>query len=189
MKYDSIMLDLETMSTANNAAIASIGMFKFDSRTVQEFKDILPEQKFEQIVSLKSSQEHGLHICGDTVLWWMKQDGAAQMRLQDGAPLPVALSNANRFIDRDDYYLWGNGATFDNVILRNAYKAANIKFPLPYRQDMCYRTMKNYFREFASYVPYGTKHDALYDAITQGLHLQKILKKAGPPNGISLSVV
>lgn len=61
--YNAVMVDLETMSTDSNASIISIGAVKFWLNVRQtEFTD---DQLFYTAVSLKSSQEAGLHIKAD----------------------------------------------------------------------------------------------------------------------------
>ena len=62
---------------------------------------------------------------GDTILWWLKQspEARAAICIDDTLSISDALSELNHFINRhadNTKYLkvWGNGATFDNVILR-----------------------------------------------------------------------
>jgi exodeoxyribonuclease VIII len=72
--------------------------------------------------------------------------------------------------------VWGNGATFDNVILANAYDACRIRRPWKYYADMCFRTVRNQYPH-VQVKRQGTHHNALDDALTQAHHLQAIYKE------------
>jgi len=108
----NVMLDLETMSLANNAAITSIGAVLFDETGIHKSIHIQ--------VRLSSSIKHGLHVDGDTVMWWLNQTQAARDSLIQGSPIQLqhALADFNAWLPSGDFYMWGNGAAFDNVILR-----------------------------------------------------------------------
>jgi len=181
---DSVMLDLETMGNGNSAAIVSIGAFKFDLHNPQAFEDIEDAQKFYVNVSLKSCVVAGLKMDPDTVMWWMGQDAMARSKLTASPmELQAALQHFAAFMN-GGYMLWGNGATFDNVILRSAYDALGMKTPWHYTKDCCYRTYKNIHGKQVAFTRQGTHHNALDDAITQALHLQKIMahvKGVGDP--------
>lgn len=167
-----VMIDLETLSTQPNAVVISIGAVIFSPET----GEVGPEIKFN--VMSESSQDAGLHIEAKTVQWWFSIPQAARDRLNDPTPqtLLSALESLNMWLlskAGTDFFIWGNGATFDNVILRNAYKAVNLHAPWPYRRDACYRTMKAMFPH-VKLEQKGTPHDALDDARHQALHLCQI---------------
>lgn len=172
---NSVMVDLETMGNGNNAAIVSIGAFKFDLHTPQMPEEIEDGQKFYMNVDLASSVKAGLKMDASTVMWWLKQERVAQAKLsQSPMELRAALNQFSAFMN-GDFLLWGNGATFDNVILRSAYDALDMKAPWHYTKDSCYRTYKNLHGKAVTYTRQGVAHNALDDAITQGLHLQRII--------------
>jgi len=75
MVYPDCMIDLETMSTRPNAAIVAIGAVAFNFATLE----IGP--KFYTVIDLRSAQDVGLHVDGDTVLWWLQQNDAARSQL------------------------------------------------------------------------------------------------------------
>ena len=66
--------------------------------------------------------------------------------------------------------VWGNGASFDNVILSESYYRAAILRPWPFWKDRCYRTIKTIYPD-VELVRSGTHHNALDDARTQAEHL------------------
>lgn len=184
-----IMLDLETMGTGNNAAIVAIGAVAFDpSDYIVRPTD--PLYAFYAPVSLESSVAAGLTIDVSTILWWMKQsEEARRSTFESSCPstLRVALGLfsfwAAPHISKtgDSFGLWGNGATFDNVVIRSAFKAVDLPVPWSFRQDKCYRTLVNLLPESRrpKFEPYGTAHNALDDAIAQARHLQKVYKELG----------
>ena len=67
--------------------------------------------------------------------------------------------------------VWGNGANFDNVILRNAYRNNQMLEPWNFRQDRCYRTINAEFGQNITTPDIGVKHNALDDAIYQASRL------------------
>lgn len=174
---NSVMLDLETMGSGNNAAIVSIGAFKFDMNTPQPPEQIEDVQKFYCNVDLKTSMAAGLKVDGDTIMWWLDREEVAQAKLKAHPLLSLhgALNDFTTFFGPNKFFLWGNGATFDNVILRSAFDAIGMKAPWHYTKDMCYRTFKNLYGKAIPFVREGVAHNALDDAITQALHLQKIV--------------
>lgn len=176
-----IMIDLETLDSRETAAIISIGAVKFN-----------PERgnlggEFYKVVSIESSVSYGLTTSWDTVRWWMTQsDAARNLFTQKGEDLDLTLLRFQGFCAIDltledaqkETVIWGNGSTFDNMILRNAYKSCGMKYPAHYWNDLCFRTMKTMFgvREPKSSFS-GVKHNALDDAKNQAKALIEILKK------------
>ena len=103
--YNAVMLDLECMSTDSNASIIAIGAVKFWLNVKQtEFTD---DQLFYTSVSLSSSQEAGLHIKADTVMWWLGQDDQARSAFKNPVTLASALNAFSRFVPGKRYlHLW-----------------------------------------------------------------------------------
>lgn len=170
----AISIDLETLSTQPNAAIASIGACRFDPRG-----DWIGDT-FHLHVSLSNCQRHGLVIDADTVLWWLKQSGDAQQALGigqiDAAPLVVALDAFAGFVDStgNEPELWVNGASFDLPILASAYRAINWPTPWKFWQERDLRTLKA-LNKGARIERTGTHHHALDDAMHQARLIQHIL--------------
>ena len=165
-----VMLDLETLSTKNNACILSIGAVMFDPRG----GDITASMEVH--VDPKSCTEAGLHLDANTVMWWMadqRDDARKVLMAKERVPLRQALILFNEFMGGVDRPVWGNGATFDNVILRNAYEAMGLPCPWKFWNDRCYRTMKAQYPD-VPLARVGTYHSAVDDALTQAVHLQAI---------------
>jgi hypothetical protein len=165
----NVMIDLETMSTESNAAIASIGAVKF---TIDD--GVL--DTFYCTVDVADCKSHGLHISADTVKWWSKQPKEVlEMLRKDNLPLHDALTKFSQWYGAVQYPTWGCGSDFDNVIMENAYKAVNMGRPWNAWKNRCYRTIREVIK-----VPEaprtGTYHNALDDALHQTQHLIKIFR-------------
>lgn len=169
-----VMLDLETLSTDSNAAIASIGAVIF----CDEKLELLDE--FYVNVDIQSSIDHGGVVSGSTIEFWLDQsDEARSSLLVDTRHIIDALSMFESFIREAGGIagVWGNGAAFDNVVLANAYKRSGVykSAPWPFYRDMCYRTMKNFYPG-VEFERQGVHHNALDDAKSQANHLIEIFK-------------
>ena len=167
---NNIMLDLETMGTHSGAAIVSIGGVKFGASGLGE--------EFYKVIDLASSMKAGLTLDASTVIWWMKQSEAARKSLTTNKTVSLfnALQEFTKFVGaKKQAKIWGNGASFDNVLLGNAYDAVNLERPWEYWNDRCYRTMKAMLGNGIEYVKPTIAHDALEDAKAQAVHLCKIM--------------
>jgi len=184
----NFMVDLETLGTGPDAAILSIGAVRFD--TVNPDDGSLT-QGFYQNVSLESALESGATVDASTIEWWFKQSNEARSALFEGA---VSLYEAlERFTDwlrsqsgGRTIHIWGNGATFDNVLLTRAYERVGLRRPWSYRSDRCYRTLAALFPRVPADEVEGShtkRHNALYDALHQAEHAQKILAIMGSSEG------
>lgn len=162
-----IMLDIETLATGTNAAITSIGAVKFGGGEILD--------SFYYRVDLDSCMNYGLEIHPNTIMWWMSQsdDARSELTNSDTTDIVLALEWFSLFAG-EDAEVWGNGATFDNVNLRNAYEKCGLKTPWSFRKDMCYRTIKNLYPDI-KLEREGTHHNALDDAKSQAIHLMKMI--------------
>lgn len=168
-----VMLDLETMGNGNNAAIIAIGAVEFD------LENALIGRKFYAQVNLESAVKEGGIIDASTVLWWMKQSDAARKEFENaGIPVIHALAAFSQWFP-EGANVWGNGATFDNVILRNTYTRLDWTTPWSFRQDRCFRTVRA-LHPLAVIPNVGTAHNAVNDAEYQARYLIKILTEEAP---------
>ena len=175
MAQSHVMLDIETFGKSNEAAIVAIGAVKF----TPEHQHI--GERFYVVVNPRSAECFG-KMDADTVLWWMSKERTAAretMLATDMVDLPSALEAFAMWYGSDDKLpIWGNGATFDNVVVKNAYEKCGMELPWSYNADRCYRTI----RALGHDVPFtsvGTYHNAVDDATTQALHLMKIARRLG----------
>lgn len=168
-----IMIDLETMDTRPSAAITAIGGAVFDlERGVYE--------TFYERVELSTNFDRTMSP--DTIKWWLKQSDAARAEMADDHALPLidVLTRLKDFFQKHGVtHVWGNGASFDNIILSESYLAAFWpEAPWKFYNDRCYRTMKALFPAVPRVKPI-IPHHAMHDAVAQAQHLVNILKFAG----------
>jgi len=173
---NQVMLDIETLGKSNNAVITQIGAVAFNVEqgvVDQFFIHVDPE----------TCQKVGMVMDVSTVLWWMKQSDAARSEFDKGPQVSIyaALNGLSEFCKKNTTSksgIWGNGVSFDNVILGSAYKLCEIQQPWMFWQDRCYRTLKG----LMTMIPvddYGVAHNGLDDAIKQANHLVKICRMTG----------
>lgn len=166
-----IMLDLETMSSKPTALILSIGAVAFDikSGTIME--------TFYERIAWQTTINKQFDIEPSTVAWWLCQSQEARMDIMlAGEPLAPVLEAFRSFVlGYGAPLIWGNGAAFDNVVLRHAYEALNIGAPWTFRQDACYRSLKTCFPTKQDTMK-GVQHNALDDATAQAKHLMQIVR-------------
>jgi hypothetical protein len=171
-----VMVDLETMGTGSYAAIISIGAVKFSPND----GPISIEEPYYTAVTLESSMKAGLRVDAKTIEWWFSADRTAARERWLSEPkvdIDEALLGFSAWYGEDKTLpVWGNGATFDNVILSNAYLTTGLDKPWGYTADRCFRTFKSALIP-AVKGPKVTAHHALDDAISQAVWLQKIVKK------------
>ena len=172
------MVDLETMGIGNKAAITAIGVVAMDMSNLK--LESAPDGEFYMPISLASSMEAGLECDASTILWWMGQSDEARKEMAGRTvSLYTALIELNYWMAKlvsakKERVVWGNGASFDNVILANAYKAVHTDVPWTYSGDRCFRTMKSLVLGLEP--PFdGEKHNALADARHQAEWLMSMM--------------
>ena len=176
-----LMIDLETMGKNPDAPIISIGAIFFDPQT----GDMGPE--FSKTIDLETA---GGVIDRDTIKWWLKQSREAQSAIMtDEIPLDDALLQLREFIDENSgeffVQVWGNGANFDNTILRRSYERQEIPCPWRYYNDRDVRTIVELGKaidfDARTAIPFeGERHNALDDARYQAKYVSAIWQKLIP---------
>ncbi|EJO0694183.1 3'-5' exoribonuclease [Escherichia coli] len=179
--WHHLMIDLETMGKNPDAPINALAGKFFDPAT----GEMGPE--FSKTIDLETA---GGVIDRDTIKWWLKQSREAQSAiLTDEIPLDDALLQFREFIDENSgeffVQVWGNGATFDNVILRRSYERQGIPCPWRYTNDRDVRTMValGLVMDFdaRTTIPFeGERHNALHDARYQAKYVSAIWQKLIP---------
>lgn len=168
-----IMIDLETMSLAPNAALVFIGavMMNAQAETLKTF---------ERSISLESSVHAGLQIDPSTVMWWMRQSDAARQSLaKSRTPIKEALEDFADWLPPFVEGMWGNGATADNVWLVEAYKAVGLPRPWTYQKDRCYRTFRAMHFNVDDPIENELAHNALSDAQWQADFMRNVCRQKG----------
>lgn len=173
MNHQDVMLDLETLGKKAGCPVLSIGAVSFG-------RDGLGKEFYIPIVT---ETQTWLHPDPDTVAWWSRQSPEARKVFTDRRRIELAdaLEGFTAYCESiaSIKYLrvWGNGADFDQPILRAAYDHPGVTAKVPWQWgSRCYRTLKNQYKG----VPMerkGTYHNALDDAKSQAEHAVAILNK------------
>lgn len=175
-----IVVDLETMSTAPDAAIVSIGAVHIN---LDAMKVDLPV--WYGTVDLSSSMAYGGRVDGSTIMWWLGQSEIARKTLSvTPVGLELALQSLRTWMLRwgseKELRMWGYGADFDCSILANAFRSVSMPPPWEYRHARCLRTLKAVLRDKLANIQYiGVAHNALDDAMHQGNVLIECAKVLG----------
>lgn len=137
-----IMVDLETLSTNNDATIFQIAAALFDVKT----GDII--MSFDKRANIALNKD--MVVSGSTLKWWVSQ-----------GKLLNELLNVQEDFSSDDlikeFHLWvnntitthgksnvrliGNGPTFDIMILRTHFERLGLEYPIAFRNERCMRTI------------------------------------------------
>ena len=182
--YVHVMVDLETMGKKHNAPIVAIGAVVFDPATGSI------GESFYKVVCLESSVNWGAVIDPSTVIWWLKQSSEAGSAIvnDDAIPLQDALLQFREFVSDNvaggskKAQVWGNGASFDNSILRSSYDCIAEDYPWEYWNDRDVRTMVELGQAISfdpkTTIPFeGSRHNALADAIHQARYVSAIWQR------------
>ncbi|HHC4063888.1 TPA: 3'-5' exoribonuclease [Klebsiella pneumoniae] len=182
--YVHVMVDLETMGKKHNAPIVAIGAVVFDPATGSI------GESFYKVVCLESSVNWGAVIDPSAVIWWLKQSSEARSAIvnDDAIPLQDALLQFREFVSDNvaggskKAQVWGNGASFDNSILRSSYDCIAEDYPWEYWNDRDVRTMVELGQAISfdpkTTIPFeGSRHNALADAIHQARYVSAIWQR------------
>ncbi|MEN3158250.1 3'-5' exonuclease [Alkalimonas sp. NCh-2] len=178
---NNLMIDIETLGTGKNAVIISLGAVFFCPETGNLGAG------FYQTITRGSCELYGLEADEDTVRWWSEQSAEARAVLTcpDAGDLDDTLREFAGWLwesteEGSDIHVWGNGPSFDNAILANAYNRCNVKLPWKFRHERCVRTIVALGRELLGIDPKktierkGTHHHALADAEHQALYVSAV---------------
>ena len=182
--YTHLMVDMETMGNGPDAPIVSIGAVFFEPSTGNTGAE------FYQVVSLESSMSFGMKPDASTIQWWLKQSSEARSAIlvDEALGLLETLELLADFIAENaangshTVQLWGNGCSFDNVILRRAYALTDTPFAVPFWNDRDVRTMVELGKSVGINPRYdipfeGDMHNALSDARHQVKYVSAIWQR------------
>lgn len=179
---NNVMMDLETMGKGPRAAIVTIGAVFFDPMTGELGAE------FEAHIHLSDSARFG-EMDPDTMLWWLGQSDEARADLRPSVKhqtLSDALWGLYEWMvngsqeNNEGLKVWGNGTSFDNVILRNACQQTRVPPVWSYWNDRDVRTVVDMGRDLLGFDPKkdmpfeGVTHRALDDAKHQARYVSAI---------------
>ncbi len=173
-----VMHDFESWALkSSKPCLISLGGVKFNGTEIVD--------RFHVRIDPADCQRFGLDIEADTVEWWMDDERAAaraQLNTMGKVDLYAALDGYTMWVRQtptDELgSAWSNGSNFDNARLKEIYRILELEWPFSYKQEECYRTMRNRFPD-VPFVRQGVHHGALDDAHSQALHLISISQAHG----------
>ncbi len=137
INFPHLMVDTETLSTANNAAIISICAVPFNPQL-----GTYDSNYFYQEIDHDSLEL--FHKCPHTIDWWTQQTTPMP---KGTTPIKVALDELRTYFCKQPYTaIWANSPSFDITILRNAFNTFKITWPFPYWLEHDVRTIKQVFK-------------------------------------------
>lgn len=171
-KTNSVMIDIETISTQPNACILSLAAVKFDllDTTIPMDGKVWYFDMDEQV------EKYGRDIDEDTLGWWASQgQDAIDASFSDSErqTCDEIMQEFHQFCWNASQF-WAQGTIFDITILENLLKQLGRPTPWNFRQIRDTRTL------FDLGIPYTydnpVKHDPLADCVAQSLAVQDIFK-------------
>lgn len=194
MSERHIMIDLETLSTRADAALASIGAYCFEPASDDRTFD--SGRAFYTPVRMADSIASGAHVDGGTLGWWLLQSEQARSAIaaqETAPPLIVALGRFYDWaitggFDPQDIVIWSH-AGFDFPILQLAYARSGVEPPFWYRSPRDMRTIIHaaYGRnldvedEEPDFPANLNQHHAMYDAWQQAVAVQYCFRRLAAP--------
>lgn len=172
-----LMIDLETLGTAQDCVVLSIGGCFFDIPTQQLGLRFYGALQIQDQLNAKRT------VTEDTIKWWMKQSPEARQVFEtEGLPVIKALTEISAVIkkecpDKRKLKVWGNGSTFDISILENLFALCKLELPWNYSGVQDLRTFRRFVGGGDRIKPLGTKHNAADDAVSQAAY---VLEKCKP---------
>lgn len=174
MMFTHLMVDIETFGKKADAPVVSIGAVFCDPSTGDTGSE------FYKVISLESAMASGGVPDASTIIFWLKASPEARSELvmDDAIPLEDALLQLNEFIKENAAYgpdsvqVWGNGATYDNVLLEASYDRTGISCPWKFWNNRDVRTIVELGKAIGCKPRYeipfeGEPHKAISDALHQ----------------------
>lgn len=188
------MVDIEALGPRPDGALVSIGAFLFNQGDLEEVDSpglSDPARSFYAVVDLQNALDAGCKVDASTLRWWLElPDAARAVLLQKGQPLESVLHALARFYQPHRAHrgklprMWGFPAHFDIIMIEDAYKRCKIACPWDaLRAPRDVRTVSDTLQTVLGMTDdaikalkptYGVLHNALDDAKSQALWLQRM---------------
>ena len=166
-----LMIDIEALGNGKNAVIVQIGACYFDRKSGEIGNTFL------ETIDVEDACKYG-DVDGSTLKWWFSQSNEAIKKVMSGDKKLLTVFDLFYSFSKNAECVWSH-ATYDFVILTNAYKMCGLKPPFGYRTARDIRTLT----DLAGIKPpkkkenfKGIEHCALDDAIYQVGYCVEALK-------------
>lgn len=179
------MVDIETLSTAVNSVVLSIGAVEFHPFSGEILNEFYQE--------LRLQDQNDRKIDQGTVAWWIKQvaehpERAAIFLGENKAPVRNALLLLEAFLGESQVSnnankkcIWACDPDFDSAILDNLYKEYKLKTPWQYYETRSVRTVRELAKIHSIGLPEFVKsHNALDDCkrqVAEIVELNRVIKQ------------
>lgn len=173
---NDLSADCETLATAYDAPIISIGARFFDKSTGKLYSKFYAEIALS---SLFNQYHRNFRISPDTVRWWIMQSDRAKKVFEkedkDKKTLATVLLEFNQWIIKESrpgpLKVWCNGPSQDATWIEHAYTVGGVGLALPWKYDRPrdMRTITDLAEELVGWdwktvKAVGTSHNAVDDA-------------------------
>ena len=168
-----LMIDLETLSLANNAVVMQIGWATFDPK---EMGGVIDSGAFS--MNAKEQMEvKGRELSYSTFEWWMRQSDDARTKLVNRVSMDTMPEILDAFTAHFEWVniegVWANGILFDLAILVNLFDQYDRSVPWHYRSPRDFKTLRALRPNIQGPKP-AIAHSAEHDAIAQAIQVQNI---------------
>lgn len=197
--YKNLMIDLETLSTAPDAVILSMGAVAFDERAHLSGQPNVCATAFYRALNIEEQKAMGRRVDESTMAWWAQQSPEARAVFdEEKAPVRQALEEfgafiAERTVGKEFVLPWGNGADFDLVLLSSLHQWRGVKVPWRYHNHRCFRTLKNLLPEDYAIAQQSVDrighHNALADAAWQAKIASILLRRLDEQHAVCSAAV
>lgn len=162
MSTRHVVVDLETLSTRIDAVVTSIGIATLDPTRPEPIVGVGYRLRWDDQLGF------GRRVSQSTLRFWLEQDRAVAQRELAGDEYCTTGALYAISPHLRDVLIWGNGAAFDLAILRSLYEAFDLEVPWNYRNERCFRTLRDGREPLKPEVP----HDPVSDAVAVAKTLQ-----------------
>ena len=174
MKYDNLMIDIETLGDLPGSAMLNVAAVPFNFNG-----DIGPE--FMASITMESALKIG-GTTNSTLIWWLEKDPALLLKtlLEGNISTLEALESLHGFVTEncnEHVKVWANGPDFDLKILEDKIVKCDLyKWWLPWNQR-CVRTIKSIDLTLAKSFVNLEKHNPVEDCKVQIKQVLAIYEK------------
>lgn len=193
------MLDMETLSVADNPVVLSISAVAFKIDTLNNLDDftkprqgsIRNETSFHCALEINDQVKRGLDFDSSTLVFHLEHNEKFFKECLGMEADGISIINPEYAIKEFGNYLhelsckhphyeppivWANGAVSDHKWLASLYKAYGLRMPIGFREQLCFRTIRDAYPHTLS--SYNNSHDSFYDCVNQIMALQRIYQYA-----------
>ncbi len=187
------MIDIETLATARNAQLLSIGACGFQFSQAPALENAMRRTFYTNVEAYADGMPFVQHAT--TQAWWAQQSDAAKQALEGNkrevrtAIIDFAVWCTETFKTFGAGSVWANPPQFDLEILRSHFDYLKIDCPWHWTKERDYRTLREIAKQkngfhptdpIAVATPNGIlkfeKHNALHDAVRQANKVQQIMQ-------------